>query len=139
AMASGAFGVASSGWRVPPGAKPSSQVARHGLSLRAFIGGAAAAAAGASLGSGLVWPAAASAGSFSVAPPRPTPATTTVNGVAFHFVDPFHAGGDPSSITDFNGFVGGADVRGNRTGTNPDHCVETPLLPTHKPVLQVNH
>src|SRR5882672_2781767 len=106
AVAMEAFGMDSSGWPVPPGSKPPSHFARHGLSRRAFIGGTAAAAAGASLGSGLLWPAAASAGSFSVPPPRPAPATTTVNGVAFHFVDPFHAGVDPSSITDFKGLVG---------------------------------
>ena len=129
------FGVDSSGWPVPPGSQ-SSHFARHGPSRRAFIGGAAAAAAGASLGSVLVWPAAASAGSFSVAPPRPTPATTTVNGVAFHFVDPFHAGVDPSSITDFKGLVGVADVQGTGTGRNPDGSTETLLFDTDMRFMQ---
>src|SRR6266478_5431239 len=73
AVAMEAFGIDSGGWPVEPGSKSSSHFARHGLSRRAFMGGAAAAAAGASLGSGLLWPAAASAGSFSIAPPRPTP------------------------------------------------------------------
>ena len=126
----------SSGWPVAPGLKSSSHFARHALSRRAFMGGAAAAAAGASLGSGLLWPAAASAGSFSVAPPRPTPATTTVNGVAFHFVDPFHAGVDPSSITDFKGLVGVADVQGTGTGRNPDGSVETLLFDTDMRFMQ---
>src|SRR6185437_13841243 len=44
AMTMEAFGVDSSGWPVAPGPKPSSHFARHGLSRRAFIGGAAAAA-----------------------------------------------------------------------------------------------
>jgi hypothetical protein len=131
-----AFGMDSSGWPVAPGSESSSHFARHGLSRRAFVGGAAAAAAGASLGSGLVWPAAASAGSFSVAPPRPSPATTTVNGVAFHFVDPFHAGVDPSSITDFKGLVGVADVQGTGTARNPDGSVETLLFDTDMRFMQ---
>lgn len=55
-----AFGMDSGGWPVAPGSE-SSHYARHGLSRRAFIGGAAAAAAGPSLGSGLLWPVAAPA------------------------------------------------------------------------------
>jgi len=54
-----AFGMDSGQWPVAPGSE-SSHYARHGLSWRAFIGGAAAAA-GPSLGSGLLWPVAASA------------------------------------------------------------------------------
>jgi hypothetical protein len=127
------FGMDSSGWPVAPGSKSSSHFARHGLSRRAFMG--AAAAAGASLGSGLAWPAAASAGSFSIAPPRPTPATTTVNGVAFHFVS-FGPGVDPSSITDFKGFAGVADVRGTGTARNPDGSVETLLFDTDMRFMQ---
>ncbi len=130
-----AFGIDSGGWPVAPGSQSSSHFAWHGLSRRAFMGGAAAAAAGASLGSGLLWPAAASAGSFSIAPPRPTPATTTVNGVAFHFV-PFGPGVDPSSITDFKGFVGVADVRGTGTARNPDGSTETLLFDTDMRFMQ---
>ena len=129
-----AFGVDSSRWAVPPDSLSSSHYARHTLSRRAFVGGAAAAA-GASLGSGLLWPAAASAGSFSVPPPRPTPATTTVNGVSFHFVS-FGPGVDPSSITDFKGFVGVADVRGTGTAKNPDGSVETLLFDTDMRFMQ---
>jgi hypothetical protein len=55
-----AFGMDSGGWPVAP-CSESSHYARHGLSRRAFIGGAAAAAAGAWLGSGLLWPVTASA------------------------------------------------------------------------------
>ena len=129
-----AFGVDSSGWPVPPGSESSSHYARHGPSRRDFIGGAAAAA-GASLGSGLLWPAAASAGMMPIAPPRPTPATTTVKGVAFHFV-PFGPAVDPSSITDFKGFVGVADVRGTGTAANPDGSVETLLFDTDMRFMQ---
>src|SRR6478735_8606728 len=55
-----ASGMDSGGWPVAPGSE-SSRYARHGLSRRAFIGGPAAAAAGPSLGSGLLWPVAAPA------------------------------------------------------------------------------
>jgi hypothetical protein len=129
-----AFGMDSSGWPVPSGSGLSSHYARHGLSRRALIGGAAAAA-GASLGSGLLWPAGASATTRSVPPPRPTPATTTINGVGFHFV-PFGPGVDPSSITDFNGLVGVADVRGTGTARNPDGSVETLLFDTDMRFMQ---
>ena len=129
-----AFGMDSSGWPVPPGSE-SSHYARHRLSRRAFIGGATAAAAGASLGSGLLWPTAASAGSFSVPPPRPTTATFTVNGVTFRNVFP-GPGVDPSSITDFKGFVGAADVQGTGTATNPDGSTETLLFDTDMRFMQ---
>jgi hypothetical protein len=128
-MAVKAFGMDSSGWPVPPGSDSSSHYARHGFSRRAFIGGAAVAATGASLGGGLLWPTAASAAARPIPLPRPTPATTTVNKVAFHFV-PFGPGVDPSSITDFKGFVGVADVRGTGTARNPDGSVETLLFDT---------
>lgn len=99
------------------------------LSRRAVLGGAAAAT-GATLGSGLLWPATGSAAAHLAQPaPRPTTATTTVNGVAFHF-DFFGAGVDPSSITDFNGFAGVADVRGKGTATNPDGSTEMLLFDT---------
>jgi hypothetical protein len=75
-----AFGMDSGGWPVAPGSE-SSHYARHGLSRRAFTGGAAAAAAGAALGTGLLWPAAASAAPFSVPPPRP------VYTASFQYVD----------------------------------------------------
>ena len=130
-----AFGMDSSGWPVPPGSTSSSHHTRHGPSRRAFIGGAAAAAAGASLGSGLLWPAAASARSFSVPPPRPTSATFTLNGITFHTTF-FGPGVDPSSITDFKGFVGVADVQGTGTARNPDGSVETLLFDTDMRFMQ---
>ncbi len=55
-----AFGMTGGGWLVASGSE-SSHYASHRLSRSAFIGGAAAAAAGASLGSGLLWLVATSA------------------------------------------------------------------------------
>jgi len=132
-----ASGMDSSGWPVAPGSE-SSHHARQGFSRRAFIGGTAAAAAGASLGSGLLWPAAASAGSFSVPPPKPTTATFTPNppgGVTFHTTF-FGPGMDPSTITDFKGVVGVADVQGTGTARNPDGSTETLLFDTDMRFMQ---
>ena len=124
-----AFRTDSSGWPVPPESLSLSHHARHGPSRRAFLGGAAAAT-GASLGSGLLWPAAGSAAPISKLPaPKPTTATVTISGVTFHLTS-FGPGVDPSSITDFNGFVGVADVRGKGTATNPDGSTETLLFDT---------
>jgi hypothetical protein len=125
------FGIDSSKWPVTPGALLSSHHTQHGLSRRTFIGGAAAAAAGASLGSDLLWPAAGSAASLSHRGrlPRPTTAVLTVAGIDFHITS-FGPGMDPSSITDFNGFVGVADVRGKGTARHRDGRVETLLFDT---------
>jgi hypothetical protein len=123
-----ALHMVSGSWPVPSDSESSSHHARHGISRRAFIGGAAAAT-GASLGSGLLTPAAGSAASLSGRAPRPTTATTTINGISFHFTS-FGPGVDPSSITDFKGFVGVADVRGKGTARNPDGSVETLLFDT---------
>jgi hypothetical protein len=123
-----AFGMDSSGRPVAPGSE-SSHYARHGLSRRAFIGGPAAAAAGPSLGSGLLWPAAGSAAAHSNRAPKPTTNAVTINGVTFHFTG-FGRGMDPSSITDFKGLVGVADVRGKGTARNRDGSVETLLFDT---------
>jgi hypothetical protein len=53
----------------------------------------------------------------------------TLNGVTFA-LSFFGPGLDPSSITDFNGFVGVADVQGTGTATNPDGSTETLLYDT---------
>ena len=98
-------------------------------SRRAFIGGAAATAAGVSLGSGVLWPAVGSAGTHSNRAPKPTTNTVTFSGVTFHLTG-FGRGMDPSSITDFKGIVGAADVRGKGTARNPDGSVETLLFDT---------
>jgi hypothetical protein len=123
-----ALRMVSSDWPVPFNSESSSHYDRHRISRRAFIGGAAAAT-GASLGSGLLTPAAGSAASLSGRAPRPTTATTTINGITFHF-DSFGPGVDPSSITDFKGFIGVADVRGKGTARKPDGSVETLLFDT---------
>lgn len=79
----------------------------------------AATLAGAALGVGLHRPGWASAhGSHD---PRPIPGGTPVLGGAFHvfgpgIIDPIDA--EPSSITDFNGFVGIAFISGTVTRTN---------------------
>ena len=123
------FGMDSSGWPLPANSLSSSHHARHMPSRRAFIGGAAATATGASLGSGLLWPAAGSAAAHPNRAPKPTTNAVTINGVTFHLTS-FGPGMDPSSITDFNGFVGVADVRGKGTARNPDGSVETLLFDT---------
>jgi hypothetical protein len=122
------FRADSNGW---PGSlnSLSSHHARHRLSRRAFIGGAAAAATGASLGSGLAWPAAGWAAGPSGRAPKPTTNTVTLNGVDFHLTF-FGRGVDPSSITDFKGAVGVADVRGKGTARHPDGSEETLLFDT---------
>jgi hypothetical protein len=61
--------------------------------------------------------------------PRPTINTQTLNGVAFD-VTFFGPGVDPSSIWDFSGQVGVADVQGTGTATNPDGSKETLLFDT---------
>jgi len=122
-----AFHADSSGQPVAFGSISSSHHARHGFSRRAFIGGAAAAT-GATLGSGLLSPAAALAWQSQPAP-KPTTGVTTINGVDFHFTS-FGPGVDPSSITDFKGIVGVADVRGTGTARNPVGSVETLLFDT---------
>jgi hypothetical protein len=123
------FRADSNGWPGSPYSESSSHHARHRLSRRAFIGGAAATATGASLGSMLAWPAAGSAAAFSGRAPKPTTNTVTINGVDFHFTF-FGQGMDPSSITDFKGVVGVADVRGKGTARRPDGSVETLLFDT---------
>jgi len=106
----------------------SSHYARHGFSRRAFIGGAAAAT-GATLGSGLLSPAVGLAGSHSHPAPRPTTAVFTIEGLDFHFTS-FGPGVDPSSITDFKGVAGVQRLQGTGTARNPNGSVETLLFDT---------
>lgn len=101
--------------------------ARHVLSRRRFMG-AVSAVTGSALGAGLLWPtAAAAAPRSSSALPKPT--TAVIPGTDFH-VTFFGPGIDPSSLTDFNGFVGVADVQGSGKATNPDGSTETLLFDT---------
>src|SRR6266849_3322053 len=53
----------------------------------------------------------------------------TIGGVTFQ-LSFFGPGLDPSSITDFNGFVGVADVQGTGTATSSDGSTETLLFDT---------
>ena len=122
------FRIDSSEWPGPSFSPSSAHYARHRLSRRAFIGGAAAAT-GVTVGSGLLWPAAGSAAAHRNRAPKPTTAKFKVNGITFHLTS-FGPGMDPSSITDFKGFVGVADVRGKGIAKHPDGRVETLLFDT---------
>src|SRR5207245_3756552 len=102
------------------------------LSRRWFLR-AAAGTLGA-LGAGFLWP------TWSLAAgrdPKPIPggSPNPVGGPFIHNNDPGPAdattgspGGEPSLITDFDGFVGVAHVQGTGTGTNTDTGDSFPLL-----------
>jgi len=102
--------------------------ARHALSRRAFLG-AAAGTTGALVGTTLLGPSTALARTLGDDSPEPTTNTVTIGGVTFHLTS-FGPGIDPSSITDFKGLVGVADVRGSGTATDPDGHNETLLFDT---------
>src|SRR4029077_5826401 len=108
-------------WAMPPPSALPSHHTHHHISRRAFLG-SVAGAAGAAVGAGLL-PVSVLAKTHNAAP-RPTANQTTVNGVSFSLTF-FGPGIDPSSITDFNGFVGVADVQGTGVATNPDGSTET--------------
>jgi hypothetical protein len=107
---------------------------QHRLSRRGFMGGAAAMTAGL-LGTGMLSPARAFGagqalrGKGNTSAPKPTTNISSLNGVDFHLTF-FGPGLDPSSITDFNGFVGVADVQGTGLATKPDGSTETLLFDT---------
>jgi hypothetical protein len=101
---------------------------KHVLSRRAFLGGTAGVTA-ATVGTGLLRPTAAFAAKPLNPAPKPTTAVLNIGGTDFH-VTPFADGVDPSSITDFNGFVGVAEVQGTGTATNPDGTTETLVFDT---------
>lgn len=98
------------------------------VSRRRFIGGTVVAASTV-LGAFVLRPAAALGRKVQNAAPNPIPGGTNVGGQLFHFL-PFGPGQEPASITDFNGFVGVADVQGTGTATNPDGSTETLLYDT---------
>lgn len=64
------------------------------------------------LGAGLLAPGLAEAKSASVAP-KPIP-ETLIPGTPFHVLDP--GSEEPSTITDFDGFVGATEIQGKGTG-----------------------
>jgi hypothetical protein len=108
---------------------PASHHHRHRLTRQAFLG-ATAGATGAVLGSALLEPAAALAGNpHTDNSPNPTATKADIGGLTFSLTF-FGPGLDASSITDFNGFVGVADVQGTGTATNPDGSKETLLYDT---------
>jgi hypothetical protein len=108
-------------------AQPHMHAGRLALTRRGFLG-SAAGATGAVLGGGLLMPLAGRAESAD-ATPKPIPGGTTVGGQLFHFYG-FGPGQEPASITDFEGVVGVADVRGTGTATHPDGTKETLLFDT---------
>jgi len=105
----------------------------HALSRRGFLG-SAAGAAGAVMGAGLLMPVAGMA-SGSPPLPKPIPGGFTINGITFH-VNGFALGAENSSITDFKGFLGVAQVQGNGTATYPDGSTHTLLYDTDMRFMQ---
>jgi hypothetical protein len=122
----------------PPPTKDVSPGVRHhhggALSRRRFIGGAAAAVGAAAIGASVLAPP-AMARRRTDATPRPIPGGLTVGGVTFH-VFGFGPGQEPSTITDFNGFVGVCDVQGTGLATDPDGTTETLLFDTDMRFMQ---
>jgi hypothetical protein len=105
---------------------PSLHQQRSRLTRRAFLG----SSTGAVLGAGLLGPASAfGANPHTDASPTPTANRVTLNGLTFA-LSFFGPGLDPSSITDFNGFVGVADVQGTGTASYPGGHTETLLYDT---------
>ena len=101
----------------------------HRLTRRALLG-STAGATGALLGAGLLQPAAAiGASPRADSTPNPTTNKVDLNGATFSLTF-FGPGMDASTITDFNGFVGVADVQGTGKATNPDGSTETLLFDT---------
>lgn len=115
--------------RIQPGAydaRPAVSTShhQHHLTRRGLVGVGAAAA-----GAALLRPAAALANPHTDDSPNPTASKVEFNGLTFSLTS-FGPGMDPSSITDFNGFVGVADVQGKGTARNPDGTTETLLYDT---------
>ena len=98
------------------------------LSRRQFIK-ASAGATGAVLSSGLWIPAVAHAWGGQV-PPRPIPGGIQPFGPGtevFHVFLPGH-GAEPSTITDFHGSIGIAEIQGTGTASDTRTGATTPLL-----------
>ena len=117
--------------RIQPGGKVGSETPiqrphhhDHGLTRRTFVGVGATAA-----GAALLGPATALANPHTDSSPNPTTSKAELNGLTFS-LSFFGPGLDPSSITDFNGFVGVADVQGTGTAHNADGSTETLLYDT---------
>jgi hypothetical protein len=100
---------------------------RHLVSRRAFMG-SLAGAAGVAAGAGFL-PVTALAAKPANSAPKPTTIQQTLFDVTVSLTFP-GPGADPSSITDFNGFVAFADVQGTGTAHNPDGSTESLLFDT---------
>ena len=98
------------------------------VSRRGFLG-RVAGGAGVLVGASMLGPGAVAAPLKKNATPKPIPGGFEVGGITFH-VYGFGRDQMPSSITDFNGFVGVAQVQGTGTATNPDGTTETLLYDT---------
>ena len=81
-----------------------------------FVAGATGAAAATLFSSPLWVPGLVHAAAPVPADPRPIPLTLPFGPFHVQLIGP---GQEPSTITDFNGFVGVADVQGTGTGTGP--------------------
>jgi hypothetical protein len=118
-------------WRAEVGDRPVGHAHfwERALSRRQFVGGTAGLA-GLLAGSASALPEVAAAAAPGGGMPRPIPGGTTIDGLGlFHFyfpTSPNPAGatatiesgvGDPSTITDFNGFLGVGEFTGG-TGTD---------------------
>ena len=115
--------VQNSNCNAAPGSKP-----EFNLSRRQFARVAGAAAFGATFGSSLIETALGAHGSFA---PVPIPGGTPALGGSYHVFGPAPAGAggdpidaEPSTITNFNGFVGLAYISGLVTQTNTRTGVE---------------
>jgi hypothetical protein len=108
----------------PPAAFPSHHL-HHALSRRAFMG-SVLGVTGAAFSAGLLPTAVLAKTKTANAAPRPTP-NSDLPPFRFTFFGPT---ADPSSIGDFDGLVGVADVRGTGKATNPDGTTETLVFDT---------
>jgi hypothetical protein len=97
--------------------------------------GRAAGAIGVAAGASLLRPTGAWSVPKSNPAPKPTANVMSLNGLDFH-VTFFGPGVDPSSIGDFNGFVGVAQVQGTGTGTTADGSTEPLLFDTDMRFMQ---
>ena len=88
--------------------------------------GSVAGVAGAVAGAGILPVDVLAKGSSD---PKPTTSQVNIGGLNFSLAF-FGPGIDPTSITDFNGFVAVADVQGTGTATKPDGGTETLLFDT---------
>ena len=107
----------------------------HRLSRRAFMGSAAGMGFAAWSAGILSAPSALASPNRTSGAPKPTTNIVTLNGVDFALTF-FGPGMDPSSITDFNGFVGVADVQGTGTATDSNGNTETLLFDTDMRFMQ---